>query len=88
MQRPDAYAFKSAPQDRILSFMRLPENSDHAALLVEALDALRDLTTRAHDAYDHAVADDGSVDTWQSDGLKAAIERAEAVIAWAQTTAP
>lgn len=66
--------------------MLLPENEGDAMLLVEALAALRDLTTRTQDAFDQAVADDGGVDTSQSDAFAASIKRAEAVIAWVQTT--
>jgi len=66
--------------------MKLPDNEGDAMLLVEALAALRELTTHAHDAFDQAVADEGGVDTWQSDAFAASIKRAEAVIAWPQTT--
>lgn len=50
-------------------------------LLVEAIEALRELVSRAQEANDRSFDDGQSVDVWQSDELRAAIKRAEAVIA-------
>ena len=55
-----------------------------AKLLVEAIEALRELVSRAHEANDRSFDDGQSVDAWQSDELRAAIKRAEAVIAKAK----
>lgn len=57
-----------------------------AGLLSEAVSALRELVLRAQDATDEWSNDGDSVDTWKSDELNAAIERAEAVIAKAEAT--
>ena len=52
-----------------------------AELLAEAIAALRELTSRARETHDRSFDDGHSADTWQSDELRAAVERAEAVIA-------
>jgi hypothetical protein len=59
-------------------------NVADARLLSEAVAALRELVLRARDATDESFDDGHSVDTWKSDELNAAIERAEAVIAKAE----
>jgi hypothetical protein len=56
-------------------------NEADAKLLAEAIAALRELVSRARGTNDRSFADGHSVDEWQSDELKAAIARAEAVIA-------
>ena len=53
-------------------------------LLVEAIEALRELVSRAQEANDRSFDDGQSVDVWKSDELRAAITRAEAVIAKAK----
>ena len=55
-----------------------------AKLLSEAIAALRELVARAQDATDGSFDDGHSVDTWKSEEFRAAIERAEAVIAKAE----
>jgi hypothetical protein len=55
-----------------------------AKLLVEAIEALRELFSRAQEANDRSFDDGQSVDVWQSDEIRAAIKRAEAVIAKAK----
>lgn len=55
-----------------------------AKLLAEALAALRELASRALEAHDRSFDDGHSIDSWQSDELRAAIKRAEAVIAQAE----
>lgn len=50
-------------------------------LLAEAIAALRELTPRVQEAHDRSFDDGLTVDTWQSDELRAAIVRAEAIIA-------
>jgi len=55
-----------------------------AKLLVEAIEALRELVSLAQEANDRSFDDGQSVDVWQSDELGAAIKRAEAVIAKAK----
>lgn len=55
-----------------------------AKLLVEAIEALRELVSRAQEASDRSFDDGQSVDVWQSDELRAAIDRAEALIAKAK----
>ncbi|WP_027545507.1 hypothetical protein [Bradyrhizobium sp. WSM2254] len=59
-------------------------NGADAKLLSEALAALRELVSRAREATDESFDDGHSVDTWKSEELRAAIERAEAVIAKAK----
>ncbi|HLZ06619.1 MAG TPA: hypothetical protein VKR55_31300 [Bradyrhizobium sp.] len=56
-------------------------NEADARLLAEAIAALRELTSRVQEVHDCSFDDGHSVDTWQSDELRAAIKRAEAVIA-------
>lgn len=56
-------------------------NGPDALLLSEAIDALRELISRTRGVHDCSFDDGHSVDTWQSDELTAAIQRAEAVIA-------
>jgi hypothetical protein len=63
---------------------RPTQNEGDAKLLVEAIEALRDLFSRAQEANDRSFDDGQSVDAWQSDELRAAIKRAEAVIAKAK----
>ncbi|WP_456709386.1 MULTISPECIES: hypothetical protein [Bradyrhizobium] len=53
----------------------------NAKLLSEAIAVLRELVSRAQDATDESYDDGHSVDTWKSEDFRAAIERAEAVIA-------
>jgi hypothetical protein len=53
-------------------------------LLAEAIAALRELASRAQEAHDCSFDDGHSIDSWQSDELRAAIKRAEAVIAQAE----
>ncbi len=60
---------------------RSSENGANAKLLAEAIAALRELSSRAQKAHDRSFDDGHSVDSWQSDELRTAIERAEAVIA-------
>ncbi|MDX8492529.1 hypothetical protein RFN29_13175 [Mesorhizobium sp. VK22B] len=55
-----------------------------AELLSDAIGALRELTLRVKDSHDRSFDDGNSADTWQSDELRDAISRAEAVIAKAQ----
>ena len=56
-------------------------NAADGRLLAEAIAALRELASRAQEVHDRSFDDGHSVDTWQSDELRAAIKRAEAVIA-------
>ncbi|MGN1285016.1 MAG: hypothetical protein ACI4XG_00255 [Bradyrhizobium sp.] len=63
---------------------RSSENGADAKLLSEAIAALRELVSRAQEATDESFDDGHSVDTWKSEELRAAIERAEAVIAKAK----
>jgi hypothetical protein len=56
-------------------------SEDDPELFTEAIDALRELVSRARAASDRSFDDGHSVDEWQSDELNAAIKRAEAVIA-------
>jgi len=56
-------------------------NAADERLLAEAIAALRELASRAQEIHDRSFDDGHSVDTWQSDELRAAIKRAEAVIA-------
>ncbi|MGY3488278.1 hypothetical protein ACVW1C_006161 [Bradyrhizobium sp. USDA 4011] len=53
----------------------------NANLLSEAIAVLREMVSRARDAADESYDDGNSVDTWKSGEFRAAIERAEAVIA-------
>lgn len=59
-------------------------NGAEAKLLAEAIAALRELVSRSQDATDESFEDGHSVDTWKSGKFRAAIERAEAVIAKAE----
>lgn len=59
-------------------------NGADAKLLSEAIAALRELVSRAQDATDESYDDGESVDSWKSEEFRAAIERAEAVIAKAK----
>lgn len=61
--------------------MRSSRKETDAQLLFEAIAALRELVSRAQDATDNSFDDGHSVDTWKSEEFRAAIERAEAVIA-------
>jgi hypothetical protein len=63
---------------------RSSRDGTDAKLLSEAIAALRELASRAQDASDGSFDDGHSVDTWKSEELRAAIERAEAVIAKAE----
>ena len=63
---------------------RLTRDEGDAKLLVEATEALRELVSHAQEATDRSFDDGQSVDEWQSDELRAAIKRAEAVIAKAK----
>ncbi|CDX12026.1 hypothetical protein MPL3356_110295 [Mesorhizobium plurifarium] len=56
-------------------------NGAETRLLAEAIAALRELTSRARETHDRSFDDGHSADSWQSDELRAAIKRAEAVIA-------
>ncbi|RUX73547.1 hypothetical protein EN925_24765 [Mesorhizobium sp. M7A.F.Ca.US.006.04.2.1] len=66
---------------------RSSRNGAEASLLSEAIAALRELVSRARGVDDRSFDDGHSVDTWRSDELGAAIERAEAVIAKADAEA-
>ncbi|MGY8667021.1 hypothetical protein Q3C01_32330 [Bradyrhizobium sp. UFLA05-109] len=59
-------------------------NGADAELLAEALAALSELVSRAQEATDASFDDGHSVDTWKSEEFRAAIERAEVVIAKAK----
>lgn len=50
-------------------------------LLSEAVSVLRELVLRARSAHDQSFDDGNTVDSWQSDSLSDAIERADAMIA-------
>jgi hypothetical protein len=69
----------------VKEMMRSARNEADAKLLVEAIAALRELVARAQEATDQSFDDGQSVDAWQSDELRAAIKRAETVIAEAAT---
>jgi hypothetical protein len=56
------------------------QNAADAELLSEAIAALSELVSRAQKIHDRSFDDGHSVDTWQSDGLRAALERVEAVV--------
>ena len=64
--------------------MQSSRNETDAQLLSEAIAALRELVSRAQDATDNSFDDGHSVDTWKSEEFRAAIERAQAVIARAE----
>lgn len=64
-----------------------PENGPDAKLFSDAIAALRELVSRAQDATDVSFDDGHSVDSWKSEEFRAAIERAEAVIAKAESAA-
>jgi hypothetical protein len=64
--------------------MQSSRSEINAQLLSEAIAALRELVSRAQDATDNSFDDGHSVDTWKSEEFRAAIERAEAVIAKAE----
>jgi hypothetical protein len=68
--------------------MRSSRNGADAKLLSEAIAALRELVSRARKTDDRSFNDGHSVDVWKSDELRAAIERAEAVIAKAEAAEP
>ena len=68
--------------------MRSSRNGSDAKLLSEAIAALRELVSRARKADDRSFNDGHSVDVWKSDELRAAIERAEAVIATSEAAEP
>lgn len=63
---------------------RSTRGEEDTKLLAEAIEALRELVSRAQEANDRSFDDGQSVDVWQSDELGAAIKRAEAVIAKAK----
>ncbi|QQO35442.1 hypothetical protein JJC00_07250 [Bradyrhizobium diazoefficiens] len=63
---------------------RSSRNEADAKLLSEAIAALRELISRAQEASDESYDDGEQVDTWKSEEFRAAIERAEAVIAKAE----
>lgn len=67
---------------------RSSRNGSDAKLLSEAIAALRELVSRARKTDDRSFNDGDSVDVWKSDELRAAIERAEAVIAKAEAAEP
>ncbi|WP_249140504.1 hypothetical protein [Bradyrhizobium manausense] len=66
--------------------MQSSRSETDTQLLSEAIAALRELVARAQDATDNSFDDGHSVDTWKSEEFRAAIERAEAVIAKAEAT--
>lgn len=70
--------------DGVLEVTQSSRNGADTKLLSEAIEALRELVSRAQDATDESFDDGHSVDTWKSEEFRAAIERAEAVIAKAQ----
>lgn len=70
--------------DGVKELTRSSRNEADAKLLSEAIAALRELVSRAQDATDESYDDGEQVDTWKSEELRAAIERAEAVIAKAE----
>jgi hypothetical protein len=63
---------------------RPTQGEGDAKLLVDAIEALRELVSRAQEANDRSFDDGQSVDVWQSDELRVAIQRAETVIARAK----
>ncbi|UPJ48463.1 hypothetical protein IVB30_36315 [Bradyrhizobium sp. 200] len=63
---------------------RSTRNGGDAKLLGEAIEALRELVSRAQKANDRSFDDGQSVDAWQGDELRAAIKRAETVLAKAE----
>ncbi len=64
--------------------MQSSRSETDVELLTEAVAALRELVSRAQETNDRSFDDGHSVDAWQSDELRAAIKRAEAVIAKAE----
>lgn len=70
--------------DGVIEVTQSSRNGAEAKLLAEAIAALRELVSRAQDATDESFDDGHSVDTWKSQEFRAAIERAEAVIAKAE----
>ena len=70
--------------DRDKEVTQSSRNAADAGLLSGAIAALSELVSRAQEAHDRSFDDGHSVDTWQSDELRAAIKRAEAVIAKAK----
>ena len=64
--------------------MQSSRSEKDVELLTEAVAALRELVSRAQETNDRSFDDGHSVDAWQSDELRAAIKRAEAVIAKAE----
>ncbi|MBB4381779.1 hypothetical protein [Bradyrhizobium sp. SBR1B] len=70
--------------DGVIEVTQSSRNGTDAKLLSEAIAALRELVSRAQDATDESFDDGHSVDTWKSEEFRAAIERAEAVIAKAE----
>lgn len=64
--------------------MQSSRSKTDVELLTEAVAALRELVSRAQETNDRSFDDGHSVDAWQSDELRAAIKRAEAVIAKAE----
>jgi hypothetical protein len=70
--------------DRDKEVTQSSRNAADAGLLSEAIAALSELVSRAQEVHDRSFDDGHSVDTWQSDELRAAIKRAEAVIAKAE----
>lgn len=70
--------------DGVKEVTRSSRNEADAKLLSEVIAALRELVSRAQDATDQSYDDGEQVDTWKSEEFRAAIERAEAVIAKAE----
>ncbi|WP_246775350.1 hypothetical protein [Bradyrhizobium diazoefficiens] len=70
--------------DGVIEVTQSSRNGADAKLFAEAIAALRELVSRAQDATDESFDDGHSVDTWKSEEFRAAIERAEAVIAKAE----
>lgn len=70
--------------DGVIEVTQSSRNGADAKLLSEAIAALRELASRAQDATDESYDDGEQVDTWKSEEFRAAIERAEAVIAKAE----
>ncbi|WP_245473934.1 hypothetical protein [Bradyrhizobium zhanjiangense] len=73
--------------DWVIEVTQSSRNEADAKLLSEAIAALRELVSRAQDATDGSFDDGHSVDTWKSEEFRAAIERAETVIATAEAAA-
>ncbi|BBC02151.1 MULTISPECIES: hypothetical protein [Bradyrhizobium] len=70
--------------DGVIEMTQSSRNGEDIKLLCEAIAALRELLSRTQDATDESFDDGHSVDIWKSEELRAATDRAEAVIAKAE----